>query len=189
MADNKYVAVSYKLYTKNNEGEVELFEETPAGHPFQFISGMGFTLDKFESEILAKQKGDDFDFTIASEDAYGEFMEEAVVELDKKIFEIDGKFDSEYIRPGQVIPLQNAEGQRMNGTVSEVKADKVVVDLNHPLAGFDLNFKGTISELRDASNEEIASFVNAMSGGCGGCGGCGGGDCEGGCEGGCGGCK
>ena len=45
MADNKYVAVSYKLYTKNSEGEVELFEETPAGHPFQFISGMGFTLD------------------------------------------------------------------------------------------------------------------------------------------------
>lgn len=192
MADNKYVSVAYKLYTKNSEGEIELTEEAPVAHPFNFISGMGFTLDKFEAEMLSRQKGDEFDFTISCADAYGDYEQEAVLSLDKKMFEVEGKFDSEYVAPGRVIPLQNADGQRFNGTVTDVTADKVVVDMNHPLAGHDLNFKGQIVELRDATNEEITSFVNALSGG--GCGSCGGG-CEGGCggEGGChheeGGCK
>ena len=44
--ENKYITVAYKLYTVE-DGEKELFEETNAEHPFQFISGLGTTLESF----------------------------------------------------------------------------------------------------------------------------------------------
>ena len=103
----------------------------------------------------------------------------------------DGKFDSERIKEGNIVPLQTGDGQRVNASVVEIKPDVVVVDLNHPLAGADLIFEGEIIESRPATNEEIQELVKMMSGeGCGcGCDSCGGGcgdnecdDC--GCEGG-----
>ena len=64
--ENKYITVAYKLYTME-DGEKELFEEAKAEHPFQFISGLGTTLEDFENQITALSKGDKFDFTIPAE--------------------------------------------------------------------------------------------------------------------------
>jgi FKBP-type peptidyl-prolyl cis-trans isomerase SlyD len=184
---NKYITVAYELYVME-DGEKNLMEKAPAEHPFQFISGMGTTLEAFEKELINLNKGDKFEFTLPVNDAYGEFHDEYVLDLPKNIFEINGKFDSERIYEGNIVPLMNADGARMNGTVVEVKEDIVVMDLNHPLAGKDLTFVGEVTESREATNEEIQQMANLLSGeGCG-CGGCGGG-CEGGCEGGCGGCN
>jgi FKBP-type peptidyl-prolyl cis-trans isomerase SlyD len=182
--ENKYVNVAYKLYTIE-DGEKEMVEEATAEHPFQFISGLNTTIDAFENEITKLNKGDKFDFVITKDNAYGEYNEEHVFELQKKVFEIDGKFDSEHIVEGAVVPLMDNEGHRMNGAILEVGSDTVKVDLNHPLAGADLNFVGEVVELRDATNEEIQGMINMMSGegGCScGCDSCGG-DCEGGCSG------
>ncbi len=196
--ENKYITVAYKLYTME-DGEKELFEETNAEHPFQFISGLGTTLDGFENQITTLSKGDKFDFTILANEAYGAYDEQHVFDLPKNIFEIDGKFDNERVKEGSVVPLMTGDGQRVNASVVEVKPDVVVVDLNHPLAGADLIFEGEVIESRAATNEEIQELVKMMSseGGCScgsdGCGceseGCGGdcGDdcgCGGGCEGG-----
>ena len=74
----------------------------------------------------------------------------------KTIFEIEGKFDSERVVEGAVIPLMTSEGQRINGSVVEVKDDVVVMDMNHPLAGCDLNFVGEITENRPATNDELS---------------------------------
>ncbi|MFA6872561.1 MAG: peptidylprolyl isomerase, partial [Bacteroidaceae bacterium] len=80
------------------------------------------------------------------------------------------------------VPLQNADGQRINSTIVSVDATTVVVDLNHPFAGCDLQFAGSIVEARTATADEITAMVKMLSGE-GGCS-CG---CEGDCEGGCGG--
>ena len=173
--ENKYITLAYKLYLIEN-GEKEFTEEAPAEHPFQFISGLGLTLEAFESQVKDLKKGDKFDFTIKAEEAYGEYDEEHVIDLPKNIFEIEGKFDSERVVEGAVIPLMTSEGQRINGSVVEVKDDVVVMDMNHPLAGCDLNFVGEVTENRPATNDELAEMARMMSGG-----GCGGG-CNGGCD-------
>ena len=173
--ENKYITLAYKLYSIEN-GEKEFTEEAPAEHPFQFISGLGLTLEAFESQVKDLKKGDKFDFTIKAEEAYGEYDEEHVIDLPKNIFEIEGKFDSERVVEGAVIPLMTSEGQRINGSVVEVKDDVVVMDMNHPLAGCDLNFVGEVTENRLATNDELAEMARMMSGG-----GCGGG-CNGGCD-------
>ena len=180
--ENKYITVAYKLYTME-DGEKELFEEATAENPFQFISGLGTTLDDFEKQIVALAKGDKFDFTIQAENAYGEYDEAHVIELPKQVFEIDGSFDNERVKEGSVVPLMTSDGQRVNASVVEIKPEVVVVDLNHPLAGAALSFEGQVIESRPATNEEIQELVKMMSGE-GGCG-CGG-DCGDSCGGGCG---
>lgn len=192
MAENKYITVAYELYT-TEEGERELIEKAPANHPFQFISGMGLTLDAFEAQITGLKKGDKFDFTLSVEEAYGPYVPEAVQSVPKNIFEIDGKLNTDYIYEGAVVPLQNSEGERFNGTITEIGEELITVDLNHPLAGKELNFVGEVTENREATTQEVADMVKMLTGGgCGGCGGgCKGGDCGGGCGGdcSCGGCN
>lgn len=192
--ENKYVTVAYKLYVKDEDDvEETLVEECDSEHPFQFISKLGAVLPAFEDGVAGLDKGASFDFVIPCKDAYGEFNDELMFDVEKSIFMIDGKFDSQHIFDGNVVPMRGEDGSVFNATVIEVKDDAVTLDLNHPRAGEDLHFVGTVVESRVATNEEVAELLNFMSGGCGGhCGGCGG-NCGGGCgDGGCecgGGCQ
>lgn len=70
-----------------------------------------------------------------SKDAYGDQNPQAIIELDKKIFEVEGKVDEEMLKVGNPIPMQNDQGQPLSGMVREIKEDKVLMDFNHPLAG------------------------------------------------------
>lgn len=188
--ENKYITVAYKLYAPMGENEQELIEEATAEVPFQFVSGMGMALDAFEGHICPLAKGETFNFTLSVDEAYGPHIPEGVQQLPRSAFEIDGKLDSKYIYEGAVVPLQNNEGERFNGTISEITDKNITVDLNHPLAGKALTFVGTVVETHEATKEEMQQAVQSLTGGCGGCGGNCGGDCgEGGCGGGnCGGC-
>ncbi|MBR4925120.1 MAG: FKBP-type peptidyl-prolyl cis-trans isomerase [Prevotella sp.] len=188
---NMFVAVAYKLYTIEN-GKEEFIEEATDDNPYTFLSGFGMVLPAFEEAIVGKQNGESFEVTIAKEDAYGEHDDEAVIELERDIFTIDGHFDNRKVFPGAVVPLTNEEGQRFQATIVDVTEEHVTVDLNYPLAGKSLKFSGHVVENREATNEEIQFLVAQMSGeGCGGCeGGCN--NKEGGCnnkEGCCGGCE
>ena len=183
---NKYIAVSYKLYVKDENGK-HLVEETKEGQPFKFISGFGIALDAFENNIIPKAIDEEFSFVLEKEQAYGEHHDELVLDMEREAFFIDGRFDHEHIYKDAIIPLQNQEGQRFNGRVLEVGDQKVKIDLNHPLAGETLQFEGKVLENRDASENEINQLIKHLTGGCGGCGGgscggscgdCGGGDCD-----------
>ena len=179
---NKSVSAEYELYVDGEvEGELELMEKATAEQPLSFIYGIGMMLPKFEENIFGLAVGDTFDFVINNEDAYGPYEDENVLDLDRSIFEIDGKLDTEVVFEGNVVPLMDNEGHRINAQVVEVTDTHVKVDLNHPLAGETLHFKGSILEVREATEKELAALVGG--GGCGcGDGGCGSGSCgDGGC--------
>ncbi len=191
---NKFIVASYSLYdvTNGQDGNEVLIEKTQDQRPFIFVSGMGATLPAFEEQILKCAKGEEFDFELTPDQAYGERVEERVIELDKNIFTVNGEFDAQHVKVGAILPLQNEDGNRFLGLVLAIGDDKVKIDLNHPLAGKKLNFCGEILESREATAEEVAHMAKLMSGegqqGCGGgcdnCGSnCGEGDCkDGGCE-------
>lgn len=50
METNKYITVAYKLYAIE-DGERDFTEEATTEHPFQFISGLGLTLEAFENQL------------------------------------------------------------------------------------------------------------------------------------------
>lgn len=181
----KFIAVAYRLYDAA-EPEV-LIEEAPADHPFVFISGFGVALEAFEEKLTALQDGDEFDFTLPKEQAYGTYEEERVVNLNREIFSINGHFDHDNVKVGVVLPLQNEDGNRFMGRVVEITDEHVRIDLNHPLADKDLTFKGSVIEIREPREKEIQQLIQLISGECEcGCGECGGHDHDHHC--GCGGC-
>ena len=92
---------------------------------------------------------------LASEDAYGPYNDDAVVSVPMKAFEVDGKVDKDLLQVGNTIPMLDTSGRRMNGVVLEKSIESVKMDFNHPLAGNDLNFKGTVVDIREASPDEI----------------------------------
>ena len=180
---NQMMAVAYKLYI-DDENSRHLVEEAPKSKPFRFITGFGIALDAFEEKLKGLKAGEEFEFALNTDQAYGQRREDMVLELEREMFFVDGKFDHQHIYPQAVIPLQNEEGTRFYGRVVEIGEEKVTVDLNHPLAGEVLHFKGEVVENREATEEEISQLMKQMTGGCGGnCGSCGGGcDSCGGCD-------
>lgn len=176
---NKLIAAQYQLFTISDNGERKLVEETTKEQPFVFITGFDAALDALEERLENLKLGEKFDFELDKEKAFGEYEPSRVIELNKEMFIVDGQFDSKNIFKGAQIPLKNEDGNFFIGTVLEIGDAAVKVDLNHPLAGKKLNFKGYIIENREATKDEIKTMLSHMNGG--GCGG----DC-GGCEGGCG---
>lgn len=172
---NKYVAVTYDLNVGEGEDR-ELMEKATAEVPLKFIFGIGMMLPAFESALKGLEVGDTFNFTLKPSDAYGEYREDYVLDLEKKIFEVEGKFDAERIKEGNTVPMMDSNGNRMNGSVLEVKEDIVVMDFNHPLAGETLHFSGEVLDVHEPTAEEIAELTSPH-GGCG----CGCDDCGGGC--------
>ncbi len=171
---NKMVSLTYDLKIDGNEGD--LIEQATTEKPLTFVYGSGLMLPKFEALLEGMEQGKSFEISLSKEDAYGEVDENAVVELPRSIFVIEGKFDEDLIKIGNTVPMMSSNGQRMNGLVLEVADETIKMDFNHPLAGEDLHFKGEILEVRDATEEEIAA---TLGGGCG----CGSGGCD---DGGCG---
>lgn len=173
ISENKIVSVTYDLYVPTEEGAKELMESATKEQPLTFCYGIGMMLVAFEENLAGLKVGDKYDFTIPCAQAYGEYSQENVLELAKSIFEIDGKFNAEEVFEGNVVPLMDTEGNRFNAAVLEVGEATVTVDLNHPLAGEDLNFIGEVLDVHEATEEEMAAFTG---GGCG---------CDGGCDNGC----
>lgn len=176
---NKYVTVSYELRT---EKDGEVLEAAGADRPLEFICGQGQMLEYFEMNLLDRKEGERFDFRIPAANAYGLVNEDMVVDLPKDIFK---EVEAEEFRVGNVLPMMDSLGRRLQGQIVEIGEDEVRMDFNHPLAGKDLYFSGEVLGVRDATDEELEALRSHKCGGCHGCGsdgGCGGG------EGSCGGC-
>ena len=174
---NKMVSLTYDLHYDDAEGE--LIEQATSEKPLSFVFGAGLMLPKFESQLEGLASGSPFEIGLQDVDAYGELDENAIVDLPKHIFFIDGEFDEEMIAVGNTVPMMSTSGQRLNGLVLEITDDTVKMDFNHPLAGENLFFKGQILEVREATDEEIAALTSGGSCGCGsGSCGCDDGGCE-----------
>jgi FKBP-type peptidyl-prolyl cis-trans isomerase SlyD len=164
ISDEKIVSLTYDLTVDEGEDK-ELMEQATKEHPLTFLFGMGMMLEAFERNVEGLKVGDKFSFTLTPEEAYGEFIEKNVVELPKKIFEIEGKFDDERIAEGQTLPMMDSQGNRLMGSVLEIKEDIVVMDFNHPLAGETLHFDGEVIDVHEPSPKEIEALTNG-GGGC-----------------------
>ena len=171
---DKVVSLSYTLTV---DGDV--VETVTSDKPMDFIFGTGYLLPKFEQNVEGKEVGDTFDFMLTATEGYGEVSEEAIIELPKDMFMVDGKVEDGLLTVGNVLLMQDSDGNKLNGTIDEVKDDVVVMNFNHPLAGADLNFKGVVVAVREATQQEIIGGLygeklqsSCSSGSCSGCSGC-----------------
>ncbi|MBE9462891.1 peptidylprolyl isomerase [Dyadobacter subterraneus] len=153
---NNVVALIYSLRIPDNDGEMDIVEVVTEEDPMYFIQGISGLPEGFEDKIEGLAAGDTFDFTVAPEEGYGEFDPEAIVELPKAVFQGDDIDQDELLEIGNIVPMTNEDGERMHGQVVEVKDDVVVMNFNHPLAGKEMHFEGSILSVRPATAEEIS---------------------------------
>ena len=166
---NKMVGVDYKLTV---DGQIA--DQSRPGQPLEFVFGTGMLLPKFEEAILGKEPGDKVAFTLSPKDGYGEIIAEAIVDLPKNIFMVDGKLAEDILFVGSQVPMSDAQGNRMMGIVKEIGAETVKMDFNHPMAGKTLNFEVEVVTVRDVTPEDLQGHCS--------CGSCGGDhECDGGC--------
>jgi FKBP-type peptidyl-prolyl cis-trans isomerase SlyD len=158
ITEETVASISYKLSISNEETPIQLVETVDASAPMTFLVGNSGLPEAFEDQLEGLKTGDSFDFEISAEEAFGEYTEEDVVELPlEDFYDEDGTLDAEYIKEGNVVPMTDDEGNHVNGRILEINTEEklIVVDFNHPLAGHDLHFEGTIVSVREATDEEL----------------------------------
>ena len=164
---NRVVSIIYELRKDNANGEVvEILEKE---RPLTFIVGMGNLLPKFEAHLLGKKIGESFTISLSSEDAYGPVLESSVIDIPTDIFKIDGVIDSTLLQLGNIVPMMDREGRRLNGLVKKIGDENVTMDFNHPMAGTNLYFKGEVTDVREANHDELQHGHIHSESGCGDC--------------------
>lgn len=161
--NNKLVSVIYELREGNSDGRViETIEEE---RPLNFIYGTGRLLPAFEENLGTYSIGDKFGFLLSAVDAYGERREEMLINVPLSIFQANGKIDENICYVGNLVPMMDNSGNHIDGIINEISENFVRMDFNHPMAGVDLWFEGSILDVRDPSEEDQA----ARTGSCSGC--------------------
>ena len=156
ISENKVVTITYDLSVTDENQEKVLVESAEADSPMVFLFGHSGLPEEFENQLDGKNAGDAFSFSLTPEQAYGDYDEQALVEIPKEVFLIDGKLDDEMLQPGNFLPMADNEGNHMQAKVVEVGDEMVTMDFNHPLAGMVMHFEGKVEDVRDASAEELA---------------------------------
>jgi FKBP-type peptidyl-prolyl cis-trans isomerase SlyD len=137
-------------------------EKATLDRPLSFIFGAGMMLEAFEDKLRNLEPGSTFDFTLSSDQAYGEYFNENVVELPRSVFEVDGEIDESIIFENNTVPMMDQEGNQYNGTIVSIGDESITMDFNHPLAGEKLHFIGQVIEVREATEEDMKQLM----GGC-----------------------
>lgn len=153
IANNTVVLCHYTLREGTETGQ--LIESTEGGEPLGYIHGIGMMIPLFETNLAGKQAGDEFSFGIKAADAYGEYNADAAEEIPKAAFNLEGVVAQDIFVEGEILPLEDQDGNQMQGIITQVNEETIVVDFNHPMAGIDLYFTGIVQGVREATQLEI----------------------------------
>ena len=148
VSKNKVVTLTYSLKLDDNN----IVDYATEDQPFAFIHGIGQTLPAFDNALAGKKAGEEFSFSLDSENAYGTYNPGYVHTLPKGAFE--GAPEGT-MAVGKTVPMQDQEGNPLMGVIQEVSDAGVKMDFNHPLAGQNLHFSGKILDLREATKAEL----------------------------------
>lgn len=143
---NKAVYFIYSILDKN--GEILEQSDLPMSYVHGTDSGL---IEKVEQALDGCAENESVEVMVTADEGYGQ--------LDPDLTYTDDldNVPPEYHNIGAEVQFQNDNGDIKKFIVSKIEDGKLTVDGNHPFAGKDLIFKITVTEIRDATQEEIES--------------------------------
>ena len=148
IAQNQYVELEYRLRLDNGEWVRGSDQETAT---LTFVAGCGELLPALERRLWGLKEQDTVEFVIPAAEAFGPYNPENVQTWSRKSFPPEMN-----LAPGQkVLPAHLPIPPEYPLTIKEVNGDKVILDMNHPLAGHDLSYEVKVLEVRPATPEEL----------------------------------
>lgn len=146
ITQNRAVALDYRVSLANGITVDASSEDSP----LWYVHGRNNLLPAFENHLEGMRVGDEKSFRLLAKEAYGETKPELVIDVDKWQLAQSGK-----CIPGEMVTVRNKSGQEAQGRIVSVDKNTCKVDLNHQLAGQDLDFKITVKVVRMASANEL----------------------------------
>ena len=140
------VTMNYTL--KNDTGEV--LDTSEGREPLVYLHGVGGLIPGLESELEGKAVTDKLKVTVQPEHAYGNRRDDLLKAVSKSGFQGD-----EELTVGMRVQLDTEQGPVI-ALVSKITEEEVTLDMNHPLADMTLHFDVEITDVRVATEEEIA---------------------------------
>lgn len=122
-------------------GDGSTFDSSSGREPLEFTVGSGQVIPGFESAVSGMRPGDERTITIPAAEAYGAHRDELVIEVERA--RLPNDLDPAV---GQQLQLSQ-EGQSFMVRVTDVNAEHITLDANHPLAGEDLTFQLQLVEI------------------------------------------
>lgn len=144
MTINKDKVVSFHYKLTDDQGTV--LDSSEGGEAFSYLHGSHMIVPGLEGQLEGKAKGAKFKAVIPPEQGYGEFNAELLQRVPR------GNFGDQDVQVG----MQFQAGEHTIVTVQEVTDQDVLVNGNHPLAGVTLNFDVEVTDVREATAEEVA---------------------------------
>src|SRR5258706_1392484 len=143
--NGQVVSMEYKLTV---DGDV--LDSSEEAGPLQFLAGYGNIIPGLENEMMGMKIGDSKDVVVTPENGYGEFDDDAIMEVPRSEFPKDME-----IEEGIELNLTDEDGYQQIGRVESFDDTAVRLDFNHPLAGAELHFSVKVIALRDPTAEEL----------------------------------
>jgi FKBP-type peptidyl-prolyl cis-trans isomerase SlyD len=148
---SSYVRIAYSVRIAG--GQILKGASEPAA--MDFVTGYRQVVPGLERRLLGKSVGMRQAFTVPAAEAFGTRNEELVIEKKAADFHFPPGIKP---YPGMEIPLVAASlGAPETVTITAVRDDSIVIDLNHPFAGADLEYDLQIVEARPATSDDVCS--------------------------------
>ena len=138
--DNVQVTLDYTLTVDG-----KIVDASSKERPFQYVQGKQQIIPGLEAAVAGLKIREAKHVTVAPEQAYGQVDPRAFVEIPKSQLPKDAE-----PKVGMVLHGKRPDGVAFAGRVREVRDDKIVLDLNHPLAGKTLEFDITVTGIDPA---------------------------------------
>ena len=150
MKIEKNSVVSFNFELKSKSGEVQ---QSTDGHPVLYLYGSAGMLPGVVAALLGKEKGEKLELSLKAVDAFGEVQPDSVQRVPAKKCFYQGKAIKRKLQAGTSIDLKTDHGMR-EVTVVKMGLKSIDVDLNHPLAGQDIDMTLDILDVREATADE-----------------------------------
>ena len=133
-----------KLEYEGSLDNGEVFDSSSKhGQLLEFTIGEGKVIPGFENAVVGMKKGEEKTIKIMPKDAYGDKNPEMIQKIPKEQLPEQVK----NIKAGMVLGMQSPDGKQFPVLISDVSNTDITIDLNHPLAGKNLNFKIKVVEV------------------------------------------
>lgn len=118
---------------KLKDGKV--FDTSEGKGPLSFEIGAKQVIPGFENNVEGMKKGEEKEFTLSADEAYGPVRAELSQEVPR-----DKLPPEPEPQEGMMLLMKAPTGQQIPARITKVADGKVTIDLNHPLAGRELTF-------------------------------------------------
>lgn len=148
VGDGMVISLAYTLRL----GDGEEIDAAGAGDPLEYLHGAGNIIPGLERELSGMSVGEAKRVKVLAKDAYGEMDPDAYEEVPLDFFPEDLDLEE-----GMSLSLfDQSTGEHIDAYLAELSDEGAVLDLNHPLAGEDLDFEVTVVGIRPATSDELA---------------------------------